>query len=125
MLSNKHRDVSSVVERGITNLEIVSSRPARRLFFSRLIHLILSGSSSYVTDLASLVCQSLLYRPLQVWDSGKWTKFTTRDDNRSFYFTLRITLWRIIRYKDLDKPQSLWVAIIVGANTRNGLCNLE
>ena len=49
MLSSKYRDVSSVVDRWITNLEIVSSRPARRLFFTRVIHLILSASSPYVT----------------------------------------------------------------------------
>ena len=55
MLSSKYRDVSSVVERGITNLEIVSSRPARRLFFTRLIHLILSASSPYVSILSTFL----------------------------------------------------------------------
>ena len=49
MLSSKYRDVSSVVERRITNVDIVSSRLARRLFFTRLIHLILSASSPYAT----------------------------------------------------------------------------
>ena len=124
MLSSQYRDVSSVVERGITNLEIVSSRPARRLFFTRLIHLILSASS--IRNRFGIPCVSESTLPassgLRLWQVND---FTTSDDNRSYNFTLWITLRRIIRYKDLDKPQSLWVAIIVQANTRNGLCNLK
>ena len=38
MLSSKYRGVTSVVERGTTNLGTVRSNPARRIFFTRLIH---------------------------------------------------------------------------------------